>query len=92
MQYVKLGNTGLDVSRLCLGSMGFGDPAWVHKWVLEEDAARPVIRHAVEAGFLRRKAYQMAESGGAAPEQRNELGITQHGLQRIRVQMGSFWA
>ena len=51
MQYVKLGNTGLDVSRLCLGSMGFGDPAWVHKWVLEEDAARPVIRHAVEAGI-----------------------------------------
>lgn len=51
MQYVKLGNTGLDVSRLCLGAMGFGDPAWVHTWVLEEDAARPVIRHAVEAGI-----------------------------------------
>jgi len=51
MQYAKLGNTGLDVSRLCLGAMGFGDPAWVHKWVLEEDAARPVIRKAVEAGI-----------------------------------------
>lgn len=51
MQYVKLGNTGLDVSRLCLGAMGFGDPAWTHTWVLEEDAARPVIRHAVEAGI-----------------------------------------
>jgi hypothetical protein len=35
MEYVKLGNTGLDVSRLCLGCMGFGDPeAWTHKWVL----------------------------------------------------------
>lgn len=31
MEYVKLGNTGLDVSRLCLGGMGFGDPKkWIH--------------------------------------------------------------
>lgn len=50
MEYVKLGRTGLDVSRLCVGAMGFGDPAWMHKWVLEEDAARPVIRKAVESG------------------------------------------
>lgn len=51
MEYVKLGRTGLDVSRLCVGAMGFGDPAWMHKWVLEEDAARPVIRKAVESGI-----------------------------------------
>ena len=50
MEYVKLGRTGLDVSRLCVGGMGFGAPAWMHKWVLEEDAARPVIRKAVESG------------------------------------------
>ena len=36
MDYVKLGSTGLDVSRLCLGAMGFGDPTrWIHPWVLE---------------------------------------------------------
>ncbi|MGP5088714.1 aldo/keto reductase [Brachybacterium tyrofermentans] len=52
MDYVKLGNTGLDVSRLCLGTMGFGDPErWIHPWVLEEDAARPVIQHALDAGI-----------------------------------------
>lgn len=51
MEYVKLGRTGLDVSRLCVGAMGFGDPAWMHKWVLEEDAARPVIKKAVESGI-----------------------------------------
>ncbi|MGP5006716.1 aldo/keto reductase [Brachybacterium tyrofermentans] len=49
---MKLGNTGLDVSRLCLGTMGFGDPErWIHPWVLEEDAARPVIQHALDAGI-----------------------------------------
>ncbi|MGP9745431.1 aldo/keto reductase [Brachybacterium sp. AOP29-B2-41] len=52
MEYVKLGSTGLDVSRLCLGAMGFGDPErWIHQWVLEEDAARPVIRHALDVGI-----------------------------------------
>ena len=52
MDYVKLGSTGLDVSRLCLGTMGFGDPErWIHSWVLEEDAARPVIKHALDAGI-----------------------------------------
>ncbi|MEK3685051.1 aldo/keto reductase [Paenibacillus sp. FSL R10-2736] len=52
MEYVKLGNTGLDVSRLCLGSMGFGDPEhWVHKWVLNEEQSRPVIKKALELGI-----------------------------------------
>lgn len=51
MEYVNLGRSGLEVSRLCLGTMGFGDPeAWIHPWVLEEDAARPVITHALDAG------------------------------------------
>ena len=52
MEYVKLGRTGLDVSRLCLGTMGFGNAErWVHKWVLEEDDSRPVIKHALDAGI-----------------------------------------
>jgi len=52
MDYVRLGNTGLKVSRLCLGCMSFGDPSrgW-HKWILDEDQSRPVIRRAVEAGI-----------------------------------------
>ncbi|MBK4995021.1 aldo/keto reductase [Pseudomonas sp. S37] len=52
MQYVKLGSTGLDISRLCLGCMTFGDPdAGTHPWTLGEDASRPIIRHAVEQGI-----------------------------------------
>ncbi|GHF44161.1 aryl-alcohol dehydrogenase-like predicted oxidoreductase [Deinococcus metalli] len=51
MEYTKLGTTGLDVSRICLGCMGFGDPErWIHKWVLDEERSRPVIRHALELG------------------------------------------
>jgi 1-deoxyxylulose-5-phosphate synthase len=52
MQYVKLGSTGLDVSRLCLGCMTFGEPgAGTHPWTLDEAASRPVFRHAVELGI-----------------------------------------
>lgn len=50
MKYVRLGNTGLKVSRLCLGCMSYGSTAW-RPWVLEEDAARPFFRKAVESGI-----------------------------------------
>jgi 1-deoxyxylulose-5-phosphate synthase len=50
VKYVRLGNSGLKVSRLCLGCMSYGSTAW-RPWVLEEDAARPFFRKAVEAGI-----------------------------------------
>ena len=52
MEYVKLGNTGLDVSRLCLGCMSFGDSEnWIHKWLLNEENSRPIIKRALELGI-----------------------------------------
>ena len=52
MEYARLGSTGLKVSRLCLGCMGFGDAEhWVHKWVLDEENSRPVIQKALEMGI-----------------------------------------
>ncbi|HWA47127.1 MAG TPA: aldo/keto reductase [Dongiaceae bacterium] len=45
-----MGNTGLKVSRICLGTMTYGSPKW-RDWVLEEDASRPFIRRALEAGI-----------------------------------------
>jgi len=52
MEYTRLGNTGLEVSRICLGCMGFGDPdRWVHKWVLREEDSRQVIKRALDLGI-----------------------------------------
>ena len=52
MEYTKLGNTGMDVSRICLGCMGFGDvERWIHKWVLNEEKSRPIIRKSLELGI-----------------------------------------
>ena len=50
MQYTPLGSSGLIVSRLCLGCMSFGTPTW-RPWVLDEAAARPFFRRAVELGI-----------------------------------------
>jgi aryl-alcohol dehydrogenase (NADP+) len=50
MEYVSLGRTGLKVSKLCLGTMTYGDPAW-RPWVLTEDAGRPFIKRALENGI-----------------------------------------
>ena len=52
MEYAKLGNTGMDVSRICLGAMSFGDPEkWIHKWVLNDAESRPIIKRALELGI-----------------------------------------
>lgn len=51
MQTIKLGRSGLEVSSICVGCMGFGDPASGHpSWSLDQESSRAVLRHAVEAG------------------------------------------
>lgn len=66
MEYTKLGNTGLDISRICLGCMGFGDASrWVHPWVQDEQTSRSVIRKALELGinfFDTANIYSMGSS------------------------------
>ena len=52
MEYARLGSTGMKVSRICLGCMGFGDAErGVHKWVLNEENSRPIIKKALEMGI-----------------------------------------
>jgi aryl-alcohol dehydrogenase (NADP+) len=68
MRYAKLGRTGLDVSVITLGCMSWGDPArGGHPWVLDEAAARTIIRDALEAGVT---VFDTANvySGGSSEE------------------------
>jgi 1-deoxyxylulose-5-phosphate synthase len=52
MKYVKLGSTGMDVSRICLGCMSFGiSGRGNHAWTLDEATSRPFIKRALEAGI-----------------------------------------
>jgi len=52
MEYVKLGNTGLDVSKIALGAMSFGDAdEWIHDWVLNEEDSRKIIKKSFDIGI-----------------------------------------
>src|SRR5436305_15195433 len=52
MKYVRLGKTGLKVSRICLGCMSYGVPErGTHPWSLPEDQSRPFFKRAIEAGI-----------------------------------------
>lgn len=52
MQYVKLGTSDLEVSRICLGCMGFGDPqAGQHSWTVDETTTREIVKHALDGGI-----------------------------------------
>src|SRR5213079_2747181 len=64
MDYVSLGATGLKVSRICLGTMTYGSSKW-REWVLNEEASRPLIKQALEAGinfFDTADMYSVGES------------------------------
>ncbi len=64
MQYRRLGTTGMKVSRLCLGTMTYGSPRW-REWVLDEQASRPFIKQALDAGinfFDTADMYSIGES------------------------------
>ena len=64
MNYTNLGTAGLRVSRVCLGMMGFGNES-ERPWVIDEDAAQPIVREAVEGGVT---FFDTADtySGGAS--------------------------
>jgi len=68
MKYRRLGRTGLEVSAITLGCMSWGDPSrGGHPWVMDEDAARPIVRAALEAGIT---TFDTANvySGGSSEE------------------------
>jgi len=85
MKYVRLGNSGLKVSKICLGCMSYGSSEW-RKWVLDEPESKPFIKRALELGinfFDTANVYSQGKSeeilGNAlkefAPGKRNELVI-----------------
>ena len=51
MEYIRFGNTGMTVSRLCLGTMTYGTPTDRWPWALNEEQSRPFIQKALELGF-----------------------------------------
>jgi aryl-alcohol dehydrogenase-like predicted oxidoreductase len=64
MEYVRLGSSGLKVSRIALGMMSYGDPA-MREWQLAERDAEPIVKRAVEAGVTFFDTADMYSKGGS---------------------------
>src|SRR5262249_26554019 len=76
VRYITLGRTGMTVSRLALGCMSYGDPGW-RPWVLDEAAARPFFRKAIELGinfFDTADMYSVGRSEEVTGKLLRELG------------------
>ncbi len=99
MQYTKLGNSDLKVSRICLGCMGFGDAGnGQHSWTLDEEHSREIIKRALELGvnfFDTAIAYQSGTSeqyvGRALRDfaKREEVTVATKFLPRTREEIES---
>ncbi|MEO1057976.1 MAG: aldo/keto reductase [Actinomycetota bacterium] len=78
MEYTRLGSTGLEVSRICLGCMSYGAPdQGTHPWSLDEDASRPFIRQALDTGinfFDTANVYSLGSSEEIVGRALNEMG------------------
>jgi len=64
MEYTTLGDTGMQVSRICLGCMSFGSPEW-REWVLDEEESAPILERAIDLGinfFDTANMYSVGES------------------------------
>ena len=51
MEYAKLGNTDIEVSKLCVGCMSFGKPGTLHDWTLDESGTEEIVKHALDLGI-----------------------------------------
>jgi len=86
MQYVKFGNTGMDVSRICLGMMSFGKPGaenGVFPWARDFEDAKPIFKRAIDLGinyFDTANVYQM----GSSEEITGKL-VREYGLNRDEI-------
>ena len=99
MKYMKLGNSDLEVSRICMGCMGFGDPNnGQHSWTLDEEHSREIIKRGLELGvnfFDTAVGYQSGTSeqylGRAIHDfaKRDEVVIATKFLPRTQEEIGA---
>jgi 1-deoxyxylulose-5-phosphate synthase len=89
MQYTTLGNTGMTVSRICLGCMSYGSPAW-RPWVLDDHAAQPFFRMAIDRGI---NFFDTADmySLGASEEVTGRALRSMAKLEEIVIATKVFW-
>ena len=96
MKYIKLGNTGMDVSRICLGMMSFGKPGSDHglfPWAIEFEDAKPIFKKAIELGinyFDTANVYQLGTSEEVTGKLIREFALNRDDIvvaTKVRMEM-----
>ncbi|KAJ1563538.1 hypothetical protein HK096_000544, partial [Nowakowskiella sp. JEL0078] len=82
MEYIRLGNSGLKVSKICLGCMGYGSPEW-QSWVLGEEESIKLIKAAYDAGINFWDSSDVYSNGGSEEVVGKALKVL--GIPRERV-------
>ena len=88
MDYVRLGRTGLRVSRICLGMMSFGRSG-EREWTLDEDGAEPIVRRAVEGGVTFFDTADVYNHGQSEVITGNLLRKQAEGSRGVVIQTGA---
>jgi predicted aldo/keto reductase-like oxidoreductase len=84
MESLRLGKSGLQVSRICLGMMTYGDRAW-REWMLDEDEARPFVVRAFEHGI---NFFDTSRHVFTGQKRRDHRQVAGRGCRRV---MSTFW-
>jgi aryl-alcohol dehydrogenase-like predicted oxidoreductase len=91
MEYADLGATGIRVSRICLGTMTYGSSRW-RPWVLDEEASRPLIKLAIEAGVNFFDTADMYSLGASEEVLGRALKDFGHGREQLVIATKVFYA
>ena len=90
MKYTNLGNTGMRISRICLGCMTYGTPDW-RPWILDEEQSMPFFRKAIESGinfFDTANVYSLGVSEEVTSVYR-QCGLCQGDCSRGSIESGT---
>lgn len=87
MQYVRLGNTDINVSKICVGAMSFGQPGTMHDWSLNYDDSKHVIDHALDQGINFFDTANVYSKGTS--EEYLGMALKENGIPRDQVVISS---
>ncbi|APR06781.1 General stress protein 69 [Lentilactobacillus parabuchneri] len=87
MQYVRLGNTDINVSKICVGAMSFGQPGTMHDWSLNYDDSKRVIDHALDQGINFFDTANVYSKGTS--EEYLGMALKENGIPRDQVVISS---
>ena len=88
MEYTKLGNTDITISKICVGCMSFGNAGIMHDWTLDEAETETVVKHALDLGI---NFFDTANCYSAGTREHYQAQAMKKNIDRDKVFIASFF-